>query len=92
MKNRIFNENIMAMCWNCLKFTIQHKTIICFGLIMFLFKSQNIFSNKLVTILSDHLDNFNTKCNKAQRTEKGCPRFSGNSEEQIYYFQRHTRY
>ena len=39
LKNRIFDESIISMCQNCLKLTIQHKIILRFGLIVFLFKS-----------------------------------------------------
>ena len=42
-EQRIFDESITSMCKNCLKFTTQHKTIIRFGLIVFLFKSLNVF-------------------------------------------------
>ena len=48
-EQRIFDESITSMCKNCLKFTTQHKTIIRFGLIVFLFKSLNVFKLSAAT-------------------------------------------
>ena len=44
MKNRIFNESFRAMCYSCSKFSRQHKTIIRFGLNVFLYKSLNVLN------------------------------------------------
>ena len=50
MKKRIFNENNISMSYNCSKFTIQHnKTIICFELIVFLFKTPNVVNLSAAT-------------------------------------------
>ena len=43
-KNRIFNESIISMCKKLLKLKTQHKAVIRFGLIVFLFKSSNVFN------------------------------------------------
>ena len=37
------------MCKNCSKFTIQHKNIIDFGFLVFLFKSMNLFNLSAAT-------------------------------------------
>ena len=38
------NQCITAMCYTCLKFTIQLKVIILSGLIVFLFQRLNVFN------------------------------------------------
>ena len=38
MKDRTFDESIIAMCYTCSNVTIQHKTIIRSGVVGILFK------------------------------------------------------
>ena len=56
-------ESTISMCPNRSKFTTQHKTITRFGVIVFLFKSVNVFNlsaatRKLITNYTFFVNSF----------------------------------